>query len=138
MITAKDVLVTEKSKMNFLKGLVRVAKCDNDISEAEKVYFDQEADMLELDSKVKKEINSLWNTSNIKVEFDSTKEKMYLITQLVQLCWVDGEYADSEKREITKLASEMGISKEAVVAVENWVSEGMAWSNKGEALLNLN
>ena len=62
---------------------------------------------------------------------------MFFLVEAVQLCWVNDEYSDAEKREIHQIAKEVGISKEALKAVEDWVYEGMEWNKRGDELLNL-
>ena len=44
---------------------------------------------------------------------------------------------EAEKNELKLMCEEMGISESALLKVENWVEEGIAWNNRGMNLLDL-
>lgn len=133
------ILHTKDSKINFLKGLIRIAKCDSVIDDNEQRFYNQAAYTMGLgqeDTQLLEECRNM--EGKIDIFFESSKEKMFFLTQAVQLCWIDGGYTDSEKVEIHCLAEEMGISQSALEAVEDWAYEGIVWNKKGDELLLLN
>ena len=131
------ILHTKDSKINFLKGLIRIAKCDSVIDDNEQRFYNQAAYTMGLGQEDVQLLEECRNMEGkIDIFFESSKEKMFFLTQAVQLCWIDGEYTDSEKVEIHCLAEEMGISQSALEAVEDWAYE--VWNKKGDELLLLN
>lgn len=74
------VLNTEEAKLNFLKGLIRVAKSDgiNDKSEKEFYYLASEA--LGIGEKYNEELNQAWeDDEKIEVKFNTKEEKIYFL-----------------------------------------------------------
>lgn len=133
-----SILLTKESKINFLKGIIRIAKCDGVKDENEFVFYQQAAISLGLDRDSVGLLDEAWESENeIKIFFETTHEKMFFFIQGIQLCWIDGRYDLKEKQEIRNLAEELGISYNAIEKVEDWVKEGIEWNNKGEELLQL-
>lgn len=137
MITLDDVLLTVDAKKNFMRAIIRIAKSDGKICEKEKEYVRGTVDSLGLPCSIKEELEKCWNDDNISVEFETLKEKIFTIMQIVQLAWIDGEYAIDEQAEVRRLATDLGISANTIDSVEAWVREGMQWVKRGEALLEL-
>lgn len=134
-----SILQTKDSRINFLKGLIRVAKSDSVIDEKEQSFYAQSAYAMGLGQEEILMLEKYKDTKDkIEVLFDSNKEKMFFLIQVIQLCWVDGEYTDAEKAEIRCLAEEMGISRTALKVVEDWAYEGIKWNKRGDELLLLN
>lgn len=134
----EEILSSSETKINFLKGLIRIAKCDKNIDEKEMAYFLQASQSLGLDEVGQMEINDAWN-SNIPIEisFETNEQKMFFFIEAIQLCWIDNMYQDIEKKEIRIISQELGISEEAIDKVEEWVREGIEWNNKSKDLLKL-
>lgn len=135
----KQILTTKDAKKNFLKGLIRLAKADGIKDDNEIVFYRQAVQAMDLDIQDCNEIEKLWesDTLEINLSFATDREKMFFFIQAIQLCWIDGSYAEAEKREIYKIASELQISTTAIQKVEDWVSEGMNWNMRGDTLLEL-
>lgn len=132
------ILKTESSKVNFLKGLIRVAKCDTKREESEVCFFNQAALAMGLGDEILQEINSAWfEDIPIKIFFETSEEKMFFFIQAIQLCNIDGSYDAVEKAEIRIIANELQISVDAILKVEEWVEEGLAWNKRGDTLLEL-
>lgn len=132
------ILVTKDSKINFLRGLIRLAKCDSILDDRELGFYYQAAYSMGLDENDTKEINLWIETSDkLEVNFETIREKMFFFVQAVQLCWIDEEYKEIEKEEMRILANELGISIESLEKVEQWAYEGIIWNNKGNELLDL-
>lgn len=137
MKTISDILQTSDSKLNFMRAIIRVAKCDKVITEEEKALVKESVDAIALPETYKNIIDETWDEDQISIHFETTKEKLYTLIQLVQLAWVDGNYALKEKEEIHLIAQEIGISLQSIDIIEQWVHEGIIWANKGEKLLDL-
>lgn len=135
----ENALVSVEGRKSFLKGLIRVAKTDGTFDANEWEYYQQAAQYMELSETDIQELNNCCTVDNEKItlNFTTSSEKMFFLVEAVQLCWVNDEYSDAEKREIHQIAKEVGISKEALKAVEDWVYEGMEWNKRGDELLNL-
>lgn len=134
----KEILQTNEARVNFLKGLIRLAQADGVVDENEFVFYRQVAAVLELGEAEVESLERLKDgTIEITVNFETDREKMFFLVQAVQLCWVDNDYSDAERKEIQDMCQEMDISVEALEKVEHWVSEGMEWNKRGEALLEL-
>lgn len=137
-MNAKEILKTEKSRSNFLKGLMRLANADGIVDDTEIIFYRQIAAVLDLDQRYVEQLENLrGNESKVHLEFDTDEEKMFFLIQAVQLCWVDNDYSDEEKVEIRKICQEINISNDALEAVEEWAKEGMEWNRRGEGLLKL-
>lgn len=133
-----EILQTNEARVNFLKGLIRLAQADGVVDENEFVFYRQVAVVLELGEAEVESLEKLKDgTNEITVNFEADREKMFFLVQAVQLCWVDNNYSDAERKEIQDMCQEMNISGEALEKVEQWVSEGMEWNKRGETLLEL-
>lgn len=134
----KAILKTEKTRAAFLKGLMRLANADGIVDDSEILFYRQAAVALELNQCYVEELENLrGNESKVRLEFDTSEEKMFFLIQAVQLCWVDNNYSDEEKAEIRKICQEINVSDNALEAVEKWAKEGMEWNRRGEELLKL-
>ncbi len=132
------ILTTEVGKVNFLKGLIRLAKCDGELPEEELMFYQKAADAMGLGEEAKKMIDSMKDSrEKIDVNFKTNKEKMFFLIQAVQLCWIDNKYVDSERQEMRMITNELGVSLGALDKVEKWVSEGIEWNKRGDKLLEL-
>lgn len=134
-----QILTTNDAKVNFLKGLIRLAKADGIMDDNEVVFYQQAVNAMGLDVQDCDKINALWekNSCEIDISFQTNREKMFFFVQAIQLCWIDGSYTQKEKEEIYKIASELQISVTAIEKVEIWVNEGMEWNKRGDSLLEL-
>lgn len=132
------ILTTNGGKLNFLKGLIRLAKCDGVVDNNELLFFQQAASAVGLGEDAKLELNGCWETNApISVEFDNTQQRNFFFIQAIQLCWIDGSYTDNEKKEIRQIAQETNTGLETIKKIENWVHEGILWNKKGDELLEL-
>lgn len=132
-----EILTTESGRFNFLKGLIRLAKCDGYLDEKEFEFYQQAAYSMQLNDKDVKELNEIWNRNEkVSITFESSREKMFFLIQAVQLCWVDNSYTETEKKEMKTIAEEIGIERQALEKVEEWAYEGIQWSRRGEELLS--
>lgn len=137
MLIEKE-LATKIAKINFMKGLIRIAKADGSVEENEKIFFEQAAAAIGLEEDTIQEVMMCWSEDGeIEVTFDTSREKMFFFVQAIQLCWIDNEYSNIEREEIRKLSSMWGVSEDAISKVEKWVQEGIEWNTRGDKLLEL-
>ena len=103
------ILTTNKGKINFLKGLIRLAKCDGDLPEEELAFYQSAANSMGLGEEEQELINDMKNSrEKIDIDFETNKEKMFFLIQAVQLCWIDNKYVDSERREMRLIVNQHG------------------------------
>ena len=118
------ILTTNKGKVNFLKGLIRLAKCDGDLREEELAFYQSAADSMGLGEEEQELIKGMKDSrEKIDIDFETNKEKMFFLIQAVQLCCIDNKYVDSEQHEMRMITDELGVSLGALEKVEQWVSE---------------
>lgn len=134
----KELLHTKEARINFLKGLIRLAKADGVVDANEFVFYQQVAISLELGEEEISALDKIKSEEHkIALNFETDREKMFFLIQAVQLCWVDNNYSETEQKELRTICQEIAISEEALKAVEAWVQEGVEWNKRGETLLAL-
>ncbi len=133
-----EILKSELSKRDFLIGLVYLSKLDGVIDSLEKAFFIDAANSLQLSKEMTDQINACWANDVLpELNFQNKTEKLFFLIQAIQLCNVDSIYSEKEKEYIYQTALNLGISIESVQEIEEWVSEGVKWQSKGNALLEL-
>ena len=134
----EDILKTEESKLNFLKGIIRVSKCDGILAKEEQMYMNQIAIGFNFSEASKDILKKCYESDEtISVNFDTKREKNFFLMQSIQLSWIDGNYSDEEKIETRKIASELGVEEEKVIKIEAWVQEGVEWNKRGDLLVDM-
>ncbi|WP_373897766.1 hypothetical protein ACER0A_011030 [Haloimpatiens sp. FM7315] len=134
----REILKTEESKLNFLGGLIRLAKIDEKVSDEEKLFFSQAAVQLEMKEESVSLLQNLWTSEEkINVDFETKRESLFFIQQAVQLCVMDGVYHHEEKKEIKLLGKELGLLESSIEKIETWVEDGLKWQALGETLLDI-
>lgn len=133
----QNILEKKADKLNYLKGLIRLSVCNDDISVEEKRFFLEAAANMELDEKDMAELDSCWQTTgDFPVVFSNKKVALFFLQEAVQLCEIDGNYDEIEKQEILKVGNELGLSIKEIRTIEAWVREGMEWKRRGEQLID--
>ena len=134
----REILKTEDSKLNFLRGLIRLSKIDGNVSDEEKLFFSQTAVQLEMkEESISLLENCCLSDEKIEVEFKTKRESLFFIQQAVQLCAMDGVYHDNEIKEIKLLGNELGLLESSIEKIEIWVEDGLKWQALGENLLDI-
>ena len=95
----------------------------------ENIQLLQNASEYDLYSDLGKEFFSL--------QFETKYQSVFFLREAVQLCYIDGVYHESEKKEIEKITEELGVSLTTLKEIEDWVVDGMKWRERGDALLDL-
>ncbi len=127
----------ENDKICYLRGLIRIAKADQTITQEEKNYYEAVARGFGLDKSnieiLEKELNG---EEKDKLVFSNKSAALFFIQEAIQIAFVDGIYHESEKAEIRNVANDNCLDLVAVDEFEKWVAEGIAWQKKGEEILN--
>lgn len=136
MMNYTEIFNTEMGKINFMLGLIRLAKIDKSVSAEEKGFFTNAAVQLGVSPEGVNALDKIWTEeSEILINFQSKPEALLFLREAIQLCSIDNAYDAAEKLEIRKLAQELSVEPEDVDALEVWVSEGMRWRAEGDRLL---
>lgn len=140
-----QMYATEEERVNFLKGMVRLARIDGVIEEEERVFFKNLLSALNISEENSAKLENVLNADTVSedvkdflsVSFTNKKQAIFFLEEAIQLCYIDGVYHEKEQEEIRILAKEMNLLEDTVVEVEKWVQEGIAWQAKGKSLLSL-
>ncbi|HDK7156403.1 TPA: hypothetical protein PTV43_003985 [Clostridium botulinum] len=134
----KEILKTDNSKLNFMKGLIRLSKIDGNVSDEEKLFFTQAAMQLKMTNESISLLENYWYTTDkIEVFFKTKMESLFFIREAIQLCAVDGSYDDNEKKEIRVLGKELKLLDTSIDEIENWVEDGLKWQALGDRMITI-
>lgn len=132
----KTVFNQQQDKVNYLKGLIRLAKCNGVVDSREQEYYSLAAKGMGLNDNEIAFLNQLWDSEEkISLVFTNKYDAVFFLQEGVQLCAIDGTFDDIEKMELKLIAEEVGICVEDYRRIEKWVLEGLAWRKKGEMLV---
>ena len=133
----KTIFETKEDKVNYLKGLIRISKCNGLVEPEEMEYFSLVAKGLELDSEIIENINSLWSSNEvINLAFSTRYIAAFFMQEALQLCIIDGSFDEAEQREIALIGAELGVSESDINRIHAWIMDGMAWKIRGEEMLS--
>jgi hypothetical protein len=138
VINALQILDSENAKESFMRGIIELAKVAG-VEDSEVIFFEQTMETLGLSEEVRRELGKLLYTDKLDVPFKFTdkKQALFFLREGIQLCFVDGRYQDEEKILIRKMAEQLHISSDSLAKLEEWVTEGINWSNRGDELIYL-
>jgi tellurite resistance protein len=130
-------LTSQDDKINYLKGLMRIAKADGNVTDEEKKYYKTVAIGLNVPRVIIDELENTWkDEKDIELCFSDERQALFFIQEAIQISMIDGEYSASEQQEIKKIAIEAGITLEAVSEFEAWVNRGLDWRKEGEQIID--
>ncbi|MBU3191294.1 TerB family tellurite resistance protein [Clostridium bowmanii] len=143
MINVFDVLTTEKSRVNFMKGLVYLSKSQeifegtNEISPEEMESLKGAMQTLNISQEERVNIEKLIYSTEINsdIEFDNIKQSLFFIREGIQICYVDGIYSQAEKDMIYRMGQKLGVSDYKIKQIEDWAFEGIQWAERGDNLI---
>ena len=138
LLRVKDVIKTEESRINYLKGLFRIAESDRNKTVDEEEFIYRTADILGAS------YYEMWEAENHlaqeelrKIHFETGKEKTVFIMQALYMCWIDDDYSDDERTEIIAIGDELGIDLPMIMKIESWIKQGMEWMRAGAEMIGL-
>ncbi|MGC7871823.1 hypothetical protein ACPUYX_09885 [Desulfosporosinus sp. SYSU MS00001] len=145
MVDIHQILDSDDSKVNFIKGLIYLSKAEElekgikGINMEELGYLNNAMVALNIDELKRKQLESLiyLNSIELDISFKSKRQAVFFLREGIQICCIDGQYSQAEKDLVYRMASVLGINKSMVANLEEWVSEGIEWSNRGEKFLEL-
>lgn len=123
--------LNKDEKEVFYSLALDLVKVDDDFSKEEK----EKIRRLSLDILEKED----YNTENLKSDltvFENISKKKIVLTELIGLSYIDGNYCESEKKFIHDLAEKINVEKSIVNELENWSLELMNHMSKGANLIN--
>lgn len=134
----RDVIKTEESRINYLKGLIRIAESDNNKTSVEEEYINKIAETFGATySDIWKAEVQKSNEASKEIKFNTRQEKIIFLMQALYLCWLDDEYSDLERDEVAKIGDELGLEASELLEIESWVKQGIEWMSAGAKLLRL-
>lgn len=138
LLEIRDVIKTEESRINYLRGLIRIAESDENKSSAEEGYIYKIAEILGASyAEIWQAENDQENEYPPSIQFVTKQEKMLFLMQALYMCWIDDDYSDAERKEITAIGAEIGIDPLEIGAIESWIKKGIDWLRTGASLLGL-
>ncbi len=138
---SKDILTildSQASKYKFMKGLLCLAKADGNISEEEKVFFQETSKSLGMNAETMEEFINILGESEINSEdviFNARKQAIFFIRESIQLCYIDSKYDIKEKKLVEKIAGKNNIDINHVNKIEDWVKKTIVLAEEGNKLL---
>lgn len=115
----------------FFSLALELVKIDDDFTEGEKEKIKTLA--LRFLGNEGYDIENL--NADIKILENFSKKKIVL-TELVSLSYIDGNYCDKEKEHIHSLSKKLGVEKDVMSEIEEWVLEFVNHVQKGTNLIN--
>lgn len=133
------VLETKESRINFMKGLIALAKIDGIVDENEQEFFVGAMNSLNIgDEDINKLSDELVSHDIDKeISFNNKKQSLFFLKEAIQLCYCDNNYSEKEKDLIKEFAEKLEVSEKALSSIEEWALEGYMWCKKGEKLLEM-
>lgn len=122
--TSEIILSTDEVKVNFLKGIIRLAKSDGVVDPKELYYYEETAHAIGLSKTHIDLIDNLWESdTEINIEFENEVQKEFFFEYAIMLCFVDGEHSEAEKEEIHAMAEELNVDSEIIENITKRVFE---------------
>lgn len=145
MANLLEVFNDEISRVNFMRGLINLAKAEESregsagINTEEMNFLKNSMLALNLSEQSQRELEAIVrsNENNVNVSFESKRQALFFLREGVQICYVEGRYYQAEKDMIMEMANLLCISKDSVKKIESWVQEGLEWSSRGIELLEM-
>lgn len=131
MINMLDILSTEKSRVNFIKGLVYISKSEettqgkNGINSEEMDALKSAMQTLKISQEERVELEKLIYSKeiNLDIEFDNMRQSLFFMREAIQVCYAEGCYCEAEKNMIHKMGQMLGISTDKIKEMEDWALE---------------
>lgn len=139
LLAIRDVIKTESSRVNYLRGLIRIAESDKNKISVEEGFIYKIADIIGASYSEIWQAEVSAETDDVTViSFATKQEKTLFLMQALYMCWLDDDYSDAEREEIIAIGNELGIDQSEIEKLESWVRQGIAWMRDGAELIGLN
>ena len=138
LLAIRDVIKTEDSRINYLRGLMRIAECDKNKSSAEEDYIYKIAEILGASySEIWQAEEQKEKEDSIGISFETKAEKSLFLMQALYMCWLDDDYSNAEREEILKIGNDLGFDLTEIETIESWIKKGIVWMRDGAELIGL-
>ena len=138
LLEIRDIIRSEESRINYLRGLIRIAESDKNRTSVEEGYIYRIAEILGASYSEIWQAEEHWEKEERReIYFAAKQEKALFIMQALYMCWLDDDYSDAERKEIFAIGEELGIDPSEIEGIESWVKEGIAWMRAGAELIGL-
>jgi len=145
MTNILEVLTDEKSRTNFMRGLINLSKAEESregsvgINTEEMTFLKNAMLALNLPEYTQRELETFVRSKDnaINVSFETKRQALFFLREGMQICYIEGQYYQTEKDMIEEMAKMLGVSCETVKKIEQWVREGIEWSARGEEILEM-
>lgn len=130
-------LLLDQEKKGFLELLYYLSRIDGQVSKCEIDYIKAIASEIDVD------FSELINNGEKEIKIDeilrqmiSPMSKRIVILELINIAFTDRNYTVPEKQGIRVIASILGVDENEIKALEEWVAEGIKWSDLGLTLIS--
>ncbi len=145
VINIQEILYDEKSKINFMKGLINLAKAAETregligVNTEEMNFLRNTMAALGLSLEVQRKLENLVKSKDntIEISFENKKQALFFLREGIQICYIEGQYNQAEKDMVDEMAQILGVNQEAVTKIEDWVKEGIEWSKRGLSICEM-
>ena len=138
LLEIRDVIKTKDSRINYLRGLIRIAESDKNKTSVEEGYIYKIADILGATYSEICQVEEQPGNENLNViRFATKPEKILFLMQALYMCWLDDDYSDAERKEIIAIGNELEIDSSKIEEIESWVKQGIEWMSAGAELIGL-
>lgn len=138
LLAISDVIKTEDSRINYLRGLMRIAESDKSKTSVEEGYIYKIAEILGASySEIWQAEEQLENDNPVTIRFATKQEKTLFLMQALYMCWLDDDYSDAEREEIMAIGNELGTDPSKIEEIELWIKQGIEWMHVGAELIEL-
>lgn len=125
--------ILDNSEKNALMSLlVSISKADGEVSAEEEQFLVSYASEngVELDMTCNKSIEDLCS------QIQSNQGKVVTVQELIKLAIIDGHYDPAERKGAAFISSQLGLSEDKFISIEEWVIDGQKWVERGYQLLS--
>jgi uncharacterized tellurite resistance protein B-like protein len=123
----------------FLAALLYIATIDDEFHPTEREFVQRTMEASQLPEEDRA---AVLKTLEVRPPIDEilrplvgTPTAKLLVRELVSLAYVDGAYVGSERSGVAAIAAKLGLQRDWLATVEAWVADGIAWHQRGQALL---
>lgn len=130
-------LLTREEQEALLSLLVHIAKADGEIDERERAV------LLAMAETVGKSLDQAMSLAgglrleDICTRFAREKAKRIALVELLNIAMTDRVLSADEEAGVHRVATLMGLSRDVVISLQQWVTRGISWKAEGDVLLVL-
>jgi tellurite resistance protein len=116
----------------LMELLIYVAKADGVVRDIEDEVLHEYAELLELDFG---DLDGSLTPDELIPRFNGPASYVAVLQELLCLSHLDGRFSSDEKSAILDVARRMGVGRDMLRKIDEWVVEGLQWMLRGEELM---